>query len=118
MDTKKAETKKQTPAKKDAKAKNETPVKAPSKSIATKKDLIGVEEVDALVLGGLAAEGEALGGCGKGGLDALAQIPAEDGGFGGGVVDVLAGLGADLNDLALLDDHHALTVRNGDHRTV
>ena len=79
-------------------------------------ELPGVEEVDPLVLGGLPAEGEALGGCGKGGLDALPQVPAEDGGLGGGVVDVLTGLGAELHHLPLVHDHHALAVGHHDDR--
>ena len=45
---------------------------------------------------------------------ALTELAGEYGGGGGGVIDELAGLGADLNDSALIDNDHALTVGNGD----
>ena len=80
--------------------------------------LLGVYVVDSLILGDLAAEGEALAD----GLEhleyALSQLAGEDGRLGGGVVDVLAGNGAEVDDLALLDDEHALSVRDGDNGAV
>ena len=77
-------------------------------------DLLGIEIVHALILGGLAAEGEALADLLEDVQDPLAQLTGEDGGLGGGVVDILARLGADVHDLALLHDQHALTVGHGD----
>ena len=77
-------------------------------------DLLGVEVVHALILGDLAAEGEALADLGKDLADALAQIAGENGGLGGSVVSKLTRLGAKLCDLALVDDDHALAVGHGD----
>ena len=45
----------------------------------------------------------------------VAQLAGEDARLGGGIIEELARLGADLHDLALLDDEHTLTVRYGDH---
>ena len=81
-------------------------------------ELLGVEVIHALILGGFAAEGEALADVLENFLDAGAETAAEDGGLGGAVIDKLARLGAELGDLALLDDYHALTVRNGNDRAV
>ena len=78
--------------------------------------LLGVEVVDTLVLRGLAAEGEALADVLEHLTDARAEVPGEDRRLGGRVIGVLARLGADLHDLALLDDEHALTVGNRDAR--
>ncbi len=76
-------------------------------------DLLGVEVVDPLVLGSLAAESEPLADLLEHLADALAQIAGKDAGFGGGVEGKLARLGADLHHLALLHDHHALAVGHG-----
>ena len=81
-------------------------------------DLLGVEVVDALILAGVAAEGKALADQLEGVLDAFAQLAGEDAGLGGGVIDEFAGLGADLNDLALFHDDHALAVGHGDQGAV
>ena len=78
--------------------------------------LLGVEIVDALILRGLAAEGEALADVLEHLTDALTEVSGKDRRLGGRVVGVLARLGADLDDLALLDDEHALTVGDGDAR--
>ena len=75
-------------------------------------DLLGVEVVYALILGDLAAEGEALADLLEHFQNAGAQIAGEDGGLGGGVIDEFAGLGTDFHDFALLHDEHALSVRN------
>ena len=81
-------------------------------------ELLGVEVVHALILGWLAAEGEALADVLEGGKNALAERAGENGGLGRGIIDEFAGLGAKLRDLALIDDDHALTVGDGDHRAV
>ena len=81
-------------------------------------ELLGVEEVDPLILGGLSAEGESLGEILKGLDKARAEASGEYGGLGAGVVNELARLGADVDDLALVDDDHALTVGNGDNGAV
>ena len=81
--------------------------------------LLGVEVVNALILGGDAAEGEALAHRLEHLLDVRGETAArEDRRLGGDVVDIFARLGADVHDLALLDDHHALPVRHGDDGAV
>ena len=47
-----------------------------------------------------------------------AERPVEDGGFGVLIEYKLAGLGGELHNLALIDDHHALPVRHGDSGAV
>ena len=79
--------------------------------------LLGVEVVDTLVLRGLAAEGEALADVLEHLTDARAEVPGEDRRLGGRVIGVLARLGADLHDLALLDDEHTLPIGNSNART-
>ena len=81
-------------------------------------ELLGVEVIHPLILGGLAAKGEPLAHGLEGRPYALPQVPSKDGGLGGHVVGVLAGFGADVHHLALLHDHHALPVGNGDDRAV
>ena len=51
-------------------------------------------------------------------LGAVSQIALEDSGLGSRVEDELARLGADLDDLPLLHDHHALAVVHGDDGAV
>ena len=81
-------------------------------------ELLEVEEVYSLILGRFAAEGESLSEIFKGLDKALAEASGEYGGLGAGVVDELARLGADVDDLALIDDDHALSVGNGDNGAV
>ena len=87
-------------------------------AILVADDLLDIEEVDALILGGLAAEGKALADGAEYALDALAQIAGKQRGLGGHIVGVLAGNGAHIHDLALLHDDHALAVIDRDDRTV
>ena len=77
-------------------------------------DLLDVEVVDPLVLAGVAAQGEPLLQDLPGLLQVLAQGAVEDGGLSGLVPNELAGLGGELHDPALVHDHHALTVVDGD----
>ena len=88
------------------------------RTILVADKLLGVEIVDSLILGGLAAKGETLAHILERRLDVLAQIPGENRGLGGHVVSILAGFGANVHHLALLHDHHALAVGNGDDRAV
>ena len=81
-------------------------------------ELLGIEVVDALVLRGLTAEGEALTDILEGVDDARAELTGEDRGLGRGIIDEFTGLGAKLRNLALVDDDHALTVGNRHDRTV
>ena len=69
-------------------------------------------------MAGVGTEGETLAHGGEGLLDALAQVAAEDGGLGRGIVSILAGLGGHFHDLALIHDHHALAVGHHDDGTV
>ena len=80
--------------------------------------LLGVEIVNALILAGVAAEGKALADELEGVKYRLAEGTGKDAGLGGGVVCKLSGLGADLDDLALLDDYHALPVGDCNTRSV
>ena len=80
--------------------------------------LLGVEVIHALILGGFAAESKALADVLENFLDAGTETAAEDGGLGGAVIDELARLCAELGDLALLDDYHALAIGNGDDGAV
>ena len=73
-------------------------------------ELLGVEIVDPLILGRLAAEGEALADVLEHALDGFAQIAGEKAGLGGHIVGVLARLGAHIHHLALLHDEHTLAV--------
>ena len=81
-------------------------------------ELLGIEVVDALVLGRLTAEGEALADVFEGGEDVLAQLAAEQRRLRRGIVFEFAGLRAELGDLALIDDDHALAVGNRDDGAV
>ena len=80
--------------------------------------LFGVEVIHPLILSGVAAKGKALAHRAEGLQDTVTQRSGEDAGFRGGVVCKLSRLGADLHDLALLHDHHALPVRHGDDAAV
>ena len=78
-------------------------------------DLLGVEVIHPLVLGGLAAKGKTLADILEHLPDTLPQVARKDAGFRGGVEGKFAGFGAYLHHLALLHDHHALAVGHGDH---
>ena len=80
--------------------------------------LLGVEIVHALILGCLAAEGKALADVLKGRHQRIAEVAGENRRLGRGIVDKFTGLRAKLDYLALLDDHHALSVGNRDDRAV
>ena len=81
-------------------------------------DLLGVDEVDALVLARVATEGKAAADIGEGLLDGVAQVAAKDARLAAGVEDELAGLQRDLDDLAVLHYEHALAVVDGDDGAV
>ena len=81
-------------------------------------DLLGVDEVDALVLARVAAEGKAAADIGEGLLDGVAQVAAKDARLAAGIEDELAGLQRDLDDLAVLHHEHALAVVDGDDGAV
>ena len=86
-------------------------------AVLVANQFLQVEEVHPLILGGVSAEGEA----------ALEGFPAafqtfqtalKNGGFAGGIPGVFAGLGGELHNLALLHDHHALPLVDGDDGAV
>ena len=81
-------------------------------------DLLGVDEVDALVLARVAAKGKAAADIGEGLLDGVAQVAAEDARLAAGVKDKLARLQRNLDDLAVLYHEHALAVVDGDDGAV
>ena len=78
-------------------------------------DLLGVEVVNALILGRLSAEGKALSEFIDGLAQTVAEVTAEHTGRGGGIIGIFAGLGGKFHDLALIHDHHALTVGHQNH---
>ena len=88
------------------------------RAVLVADDLLGVEIVNTLILGRIAAEGKALADGLEGVEDGLAEAARKERRLGRGIVLVFAGLGAELDDLALLDDDHALAVIDGDQRTV
>ena len=51
-------------------------------------------------------------------LDGGAELARENAGLRGGIVSKFSGLSAELDDLSLLYDDHALSVGNGDTRAV
>ena len=81
-------------------------------------DLLGVDEVDALVLASVAAKGKAAADIGERLLDGVAQIAAKDARLAAGVKDKLAGLQRNLDDLAVLYHEHALAIVDGDDGAV
>ena len=76
--------------------------------------LAQIEVVNALILAGITAEGETPSDEFEGIFDALPERARENAGFGGGIIDEFAGLAGELNDLALIDDDHELTLVDGD----
>ena len=88
------------------------------RAVLVADQFLGVEIIDALILGRFAAEGEAVGHVVEHVLDAVAQVAHEQGRLGGLVIGVLAGGGAHVHDLALIHDEHTLAVRHRDDRTV
>ena len=78
--------------------------------------LLGVEVVNALILAGVAAEGKALADGLEGVKYRLTETAGENARLSRCIVCKLSRLCADLDNLALLDDYHALAVGNGNAR--
>ena len=76
--------------------------------------LFGIKVVDALILSGVAAVGKALTDSSEGLLDAITELAGENRRFCRTVIYKFARLCTYLDYLSLLDDHHALSVGNGD----
>ena len=83
-------------------------------------DLLLIEEVDALVFAGIAAEGETRADALEGLQEAIAQtvLPEEERRFGRFVENELTRLAAGIYDGSLLDDDHELAFVDRDDRTV
>ena len=81
-------------------------------------DLLGVEIVDALILGCVCSEGETLLQQLPGCLQIIAQTAVEYGRLGGIVPHEFARLRRELHYGALLYDHHALALVYGDNGAV
>ena len=89
------------------------------RSVFVAQDLLGVEEIDPLIPAGLTAEGKAVEGGFQNGFHLLAvERPVEDAGFAALFKDILARLGAEIDDFSLIHDHHALAVGHGDDAAV
>ena len=82
------------------------------------RELLDVEVVDTLVFCRLAAECEPLADLREDVLYTIAEASGPDGRFGLGVITEFARLCADVDNLTLFDDDHALSVRNCDYRTI
>ncbi len=89
------------------------------RSVFVAQNLLGVEEIDALILSGLTAEGKAVKGGLQNGLGLFAvQRAVEDARLAVLLEDILARLGAEIHDLTLIHNHHALAVRHRDDAAV
>ena len=78
-----------------------------------------LKKIDPLIPAGLTAEGKAIEGGFQNGLHLLAiERPVEDAGFAALLKDILARLGAEIDDFSLIHDHHALAVGHGDDGAV
>ena len=89
------------------------------RSVFVAQNLLGVEEIDALILSGLTAEGKAVKGGLQNGLGLFAvQRAVEDARLAVLLEDILARFGAEIHDLTLIHNHHALAVRHRDDAAV
>ena len=80
-------------------------------------DFLGVEVVNSLILGRLAAEGNTLAKLLEALLQSLAQIAAENTGLGRSIIDILTGLRAEFHDRTLIGNDHSLAHANLDDGT-
>ena len=85
-------------------------------SVLVAGQLLGVEIVDALCARRFSAEREALGHVGEHFAHAVTKRTGENSRLGGRIVDELTRLECGFHDLALIDDHHRLSVRHRDDR--
>ena len=85
-------------------------------SVLVAGQLLGVEIVDALRARRFSAEREALGHVGEHFAHAVTERTGENSRLSGRIVDELARLERGFHDLALIDDHHRLSVRHRDDR--
>ena len=76
-------------------------------------DLFRIEVINALILRRVAAVCETFADVLEDSHEIICEVTAEDGRLGGTVVGEHTGLGTDLDNLALLDDDHALSVVDG-----
>ena len=88
------------------------------RAVLVPDDFFRIEIVDALVLARIAAERKATSHLLEGRNDTLPEVTGEDRRFGGFVVSILSRLGANLNNLARLNNDHALSVIDCDTGTV
>ena len=89
------------------------------RTVLVAKDFLRVEEIDALVLTGIAAKGEPSAHLPEDGDDAvLVQAVGKEGRFRRLVIGILARFGTYIHDLAVFHDHHALAVIDDDDGAV
>ena len=81
-------------------------------------DLFGIEVIHALILARVAAIGETTAEHTEAFDQAVAEVAREHGRLGRFIIGELTGFRADLHDLALLHDDHALTFVDGNARSV
>ena len=77
-----------------------------------------IEEIDALILGGISAEGKTLTDRLEGIEDSLSKASVENARLRRGVIEKFSRLGTKLRHLALIDDNHALSLVYSDDRAV
>ena len=83
-----------------------------SRAVFVAEELFGIDVIDTLVLARISAEGKAAAHSGKAVLHGLAQCAGENAGLCRSVINKFTGLGANLRDLALIHDQHALAIRH------
>ena len=81
-------------------------------------DLFGVEIVNALILRNCTAKGNTLADLLESSDDALAEASGEKAGLCGSIIFEFTGNRADLNNLALIHNDHALAVSNSNNRAI
>ena len=82
------------------------------------QNLLGVEEINALILARIPAEGNALADGLEGVEQPLAESAVKNARLGGRIIDEFARFRAQLDHLSLIDDNHALPFVDGNHRAV
>ena len=87
-------------------------------AVLVSDDLLRVEEVDSLVPRRVAAHGETLSKLLKAVPDALSKVSVENTRLCGGIINELTGLRTYLDDSALVNDHHALSLVDCDDGAV
>ena len=82
------------------------------------EDFLCIEEINALITSGFTAHGETLADVFESFQETFAKTAIKHARFCGLIVDIFACFCTKINDLALIDDDHALPFVNGDDAAV